>query len=45
MDEVISMIGQPDEYSEWENVIDNEELPAIIYITLMLVNMDMIIYQ
>lgn len=31
MDEVISMIGQPDEYSEWENVIDNEELPAIIY--------------
>lgn len=31
MDEVISMIGQPDEYSEWENVIDNKELPAIIY--------------
>ena len=31
MDEVISMIGQPDECSEWENVIDNEELPAIIY--------------
>lgn len=31
MDEVISMIGQPAEYSEWENVVDNEKLPAIIY--------------